>query len=76
MHGMHTPSSHPVPHTEHYHGRQFRLYNILMLLIMAIGSLAFGYANAVIATVAAQPSFVSHLRVDLLSAMAYWRRER
>lgn len=72
MHSMHTPSSQPVPHTEHYHGRQFRLYNILMLVIMAIGSLAFGYANAVIATVAAQPSFVSHLREELVPTMQYW----
>lgn len=49
----------PTVQMEHYQGRQYRSYNIIMLLIMAIGSLTFGYANAVIATVAAQPSFVS-----------------
>lgn len=54
---MHTAHSKPVAHVEHYHGRQYRAYNILMLAIMTIGSFSFGYANAVIATVAAQPSF-------------------
>lgn len=56
MHGSVAPHAAQM---EHYQGRQFRSYNIIMLLIMAIGSLTFGYANAVIATVAAQPSFVS-----------------
>lgn len=56
---MHRSVVKPTVQMEHYQGRQYRSYNIIMLLIMAIGSLTFGYANAVIATVAAQPSFVS-----------------
>ncbi|KAK5046770.1 hypothetical protein LTR84_007123 [Exophiala bonariae] len=61
---MYNPSQQSGAYIEHHHGRQYRLYNILMLLIMAVGSLAFGYANAVIATVAAQPSFILTFDLD------------
>ncbi|KAK4949973.1 hypothetical protein LTR10_011815 [Elasticomyces elasticus] len=61
---MHPKTSQAATHVEHYHGRQFRFYNIIMLLIMAIGSMAFGYANAGIAPVAAQPSFIHTFDLD------------
>lgn len=54
----------PIAHLEHYQGRQFRAYNLIMLACVAIGSLTFGYANSVIATVAAQPSFIVTFELD------------
>ncbi|KEF62908.1 uncharacterized protein A1O9_00882 [Exophiala aquamarina CBS 119918] len=48
-----------VAHLKHYGGKQSRSYNVLMLFIVASGSITVGYANAVISTVLAQPSFVA-----------------
>ena len=56
---MTVTSAEDSAHVEHYAGRQFRFYNILMICMMAVGSLAVGYANSVIAIAVAQPSFAA-----------------
>ncbi|KIY02273.1 uncharacterized protein Z520_02411 [Fonsecaea multimorphosa CBS 102226] len=64
---MHSRMSDGVAQVEHYHGRQFRTYNILMLVIMAVGSFGFGYTNACMSTVLVQPSFIQTFNLDTRS---------
>ena len=37
-------------HVAHVKHRQFRLYNVLVILAMAFGSMAMGYSASIIAT--------------------------
>lgn len=49
---------------EHSKSRQFRPYNILMILLMSLGSIGYGYNASIIATTLAQPSFISYFELD------------
>jgi MFS family permease len=54
-----------VPATfQHTSKRQFRWYNVFIILFMALGSIEFGYASSIIATTLAQPSFISYFKLD------------
>ncbi|KAK7883526.1 hypothetical protein LTR67_011102 [Exophiala xenobiotica] len=50
-------------HIEHVHGRQFRVYNVLMVLLMSFGSMSYGYSASIIATTLAQPSFLEYFNL-------------
>lgn len=54
-----------VPH--HVKGRQFRLYNILMILAMGFGSVSYGYSAGVISQTLGQPSFISYFDLEYCS---------
>jgi sugar porter (SP) family MFS transporter len=54
-------------HSSHFQIRQFRAYNIYMVLVMCIGSIGYGYSLSIIATTLAQPSFISYFRLDTRS---------
>jgi sugar porter (SP) family MFS transporter len=54
--------SNPI-HMEHTRGRQFRVYNILMVLLMSAGSMSYGYSASIIATTLAQPSFLAYFNL-------------
>ena len=47
--------------------RQFRAFNVCMVLVMSLGSIGFGYSLSIIATTLAQPSFISYFRLDTRS---------
>lgn len=49
---------------QHYAGRQFRAYNVLMVALMSLGSMGYGYSASIIATTLAQPSFISYFELD------------
>ncbi|OAA60210.1 General substrate transporter [Niveomyces insectorum RCEF 264] len=66
----------PYAVTAHTTKRQFRTYNLLVILAMAFGSVAMGYSGSIIGTTLAQPTFVSYFELEtrpnatsLLSAM-------
>ena len=48
---------------EHSSKRQFRWYNVFIILYMALGSIEFGYSASIIATTLAQPSFLSYFEL-------------
>lgn len=52
---------------QHSSKRQFQWYNVLMVLLMSLGSIEYGYNASIIATTLAQPSFVSYFRLDTRS---------
>jgi sugar porter (SP) family MFS transporter len=49
---------------EHSNSRQFRPYNIFMILLMSLGSIGYGYNASIIATTLAQPSFIRYFELD------------
>lgn len=49
---------------EHSKSRQFRAYNIFVILLMSLGSIGYGYNASIIATTLAQPSFISYFQLD------------
>ncbi|KAK5051910.1 hypothetical protein LTR84_002713 [Exophiala bonariae] len=49
---------------EHSKARQFRAYNILVILLMSLGSIGYGYNASIIATTLAQPTFISYFELD------------
>ena len=62
-----------VQHTEK---RQFKLYNVLVILAMSFGSISMGYSGSVIGVTLGQPSFVEYFELatrpdatSLISAM-------
>ena len=59
----------PCSHTalQHSTKRQFRWYNVLIVLIMSFGSIEYGYSASIISTTLAQPSFISYFRLDTRS---------
>lgn len=48
----------------HSSKRQFRPYNIIVILIMCFGSLGMGYSLNIISSTLAQPSFVKYFQLD------------
>ncbi|KIW29427.1 uncharacterized protein PV07_05242 [Cladophialophora immunda] len=48
---------------KHSAQRQFRLYNIIVTALMALGSTSAGYAASIIATTLAQPSFLAYFEL-------------
>ncbi len=58
------PSTTPLQHSSK---RQFRAYNVLIVVIMALGSIEYGYNASIISTTLAQPSFISYFRLDTRS---------
>lgn len=50
-------------HIEHARGRQFRIYNVLMVLLMSAGSMSYGYSASIIATTLAQPTFLAYFQL-------------
>lgn len=50
-------------HIEHARGRHFRIYNVLMVLLMLAGSMSYGYSASIIATTLAQPTFLAHFNL-------------
>lgn len=50
-------------HIEHTRGRQFRIYNVLMVLLMSAGSMSYGYSASIIATTLAQPTFLAYFNL-------------
>ena len=50
-------------HIEHARGRQFRIYNVLMVLLMSAGSMSYGYSASIIATTLAQPTFLAYFNL-------------
>lgn len=48
----------------HVRGRQFRLYNILMIMAMGFGSISYGYSAGVISQTLGQPSFLKYFELD------------
>ncbi|KAK5048619.1 hypothetical protein LTR84_005710 [Exophiala bonariae] len=61
---MSNPAETPSQGLEHTLGRQFRWYNIVMIFAMSMGSILIGYANSVIGTALAQPSFILSMGLD------------
>lgn len=53
-----------MPHSD---GQQFRSYNIIMVLLMSLGSIEYGYSASIIATTLAQPSFIHYFKLDTRS---------
>lgn len=53
-----------VPALEHSNKRQFRWYNVFIILFMSLGSIEYGYSASIIATTLAQPSFISYFGLD------------
>ncbi len=49
---------------KHVSGRQFRLYNVLMILAMGFGSVSYGYSAGVISQTLGQPSFIKYFKLD------------
>ncbi|RVX66729.1 hypothetical protein B0A52_08922 [Exophiala mesophila] len=49
---------------QHFEGRQFRPYNVLMVALMSLGSVGYGYNASIIATTLAQPSFNTYFELD------------
>lgn len=49
---------------EHSKARQFRAYNIFVILLMSLGSIGYGYNASIIATTLAQPTFISYFELD------------
>ena len=47
----------------HASGRQFRIYNVLMVLLMSAGSMSYGYSASIIATTLAQPAFLTYFNL-------------
>ncbi|KIX07217.1 uncharacterized protein Z518_01870 [Rhinocladiella mackenziei CBS 650.93] len=58
--------THQVPPQELQHSkqRQFRFYNVLMVVLMSFGSIEYGCSASIIATTLAQPSFISYFKLD------------
>jgi MFS family permease len=63
-------------HGEHTTKRQFKAYNVLVILAMSFGSISMGYSGSVIGVTLGQPSFVKYFDLDerldatsLISAM-------
>ncbi|KIW55829.1 hypothetical protein PV05_04548 [Exophiala xenobiotica] len=54
----------PGPELQHSTARQFRWYNVLMVLLMSLGSIEYGYNASIISTTLAQPSFISYFQLD------------
>jgi MFS family permease len=52
----------PVAH--HVSGRQFKVYNVLMILAMGFGSVSYGYSAGVISQTLGQPSFLRYFGLD------------
>lgn len=50
-------------HIQHTRGRQFRLYNVLMVLLMSAVSMSYGYSTFIIATTLAQPTFLAYFNL-------------
>lgn len=49
---------------QHSTKRQFKWYNVFMILFMAFGSIEYGYSASIIATTLVQPSFISYFELD------------
>ena len=52
--------------------RQFRWYNVFIILFMSLGSIEYGYSASIIATTLAQPSFISYFELDTRDDAARW----
>ncbi|CAK7212829.1 hypothetical protein SBRCBS47491_001597 [Sporothrix bragantina] len=66
----------PHPAVQHGSGRQFRMYNVMVIFAMSFASIAMGYSASIIGTTLAQPTFRAYFELDtrdngteLLSAM-------
>ena len=60
--------SDPAPSVvQHVTKRQFRWYNVFIILFMSLGSIEYGYSASIIATTLAQPSFISYFNLDTRS---------
>jgi sugar porter (SP) family MFS transporter len=55
------------PELRHISRRQFRAYNVFMVLVMSLGSMGYGYSASIIATTLAQPSFLTYFALDTRS---------
>lgn len=53
-----------MPIVEHVSGRQFRFYNVLMIVAMGLGSVSYGYSAGVISQTLGQPSFIEYFELD------------
>lgn len=53
-----------MPIAHHVSGRQFRFYNVLMIVAMGLGSVSYGYSAGVISQTLGQPSFISYFKLD------------
>jgi sugar porter (SP) family MFS transporter len=62
---MATDLAPPAADLHHAKGRQFRFFNIIMVVTMGLGSMTYGYAAGVIAISIAQPSFISYFGLDV-----------
>ncbi|KFY14232.1 hypothetical protein V492_02761 [Pseudogymnoascus sp. VKM F-4246] len=54
----------PVVVGNHTRRRQFKFYNVLVILAMAFGSIAMGYSGSVIGVTLGQPSFVAYFDLE------------
>lgn len=49
---------------EHSNKRQFRTYNVLVILAMSVASISMGYSASIIGTTLAQPTFLSYFALE------------
>lgn len=63
----------PTVSFQHSTTRQFRWYNVFIILFMSLGSIEYGYSASIIATTLAQPSFISYFSLDTRSDAAELR---
>ena len=54
----------PTTELKHSATRQFRCYNVGIVLLMSLGSIEYGYNASIIATTLAQPSFIRYFQLD------------
>jgi sugar porter (SP) family MFS transporter len=62
MTALNDPTTSPV--IRHSNKRQFRWYNVFIILFMSLGSIEYGYSASIIATTLAQPSFISYFELN------------
>jgi sugar porter (SP) family MFS transporter len=58
-------ANHSVAH--HVGGRQFRFYNVLIIVTMGLGSISYGYSAGIISQTLGQPSFLKYFHLDTRS---------
>lgn len=59
----HTMDSIQQIQPEHSSQRQFRVYNVVVTALMALGSVSAGYSASIIATTLVQPSFLTYFEL-------------
>ncbi|KEZ41756.1 hypothetical protein SAPIO_CDS6731 [Scedosporium apiospermum] len=57
-------SADPDIQIEHSKTRQFRWFNVMMIIAMSLGSLGYGCSASIMGTTMAQPYFISYFELD------------